>query len=516
MSRRHIITGAVLLGLSALVSRILGVFRDHFFAVKFGALHGEGMYDLDVYFAAFRIPDFLYNLLILGTISVAFVPIFTGYLVDGKRKEGFEFVNSILHLIVFIMALLAIVVSFFAPWILPWIVPGFSPEELALTVRVTRLLLFSPIFFGLSSVAQSLQTSFQTFFYYSLSPIVYNVSIILGTILFSERYGVYGVAFGVVIGAFLHFLVQVPALWKLGYRYAPICHFRHPDVRKMLWLTGPRLIGVSAMQFMLMVDTFLASSLSQGSLTIFNLALNLEAVPLGMVALSLSVSSFARLSEIAKKMDKKKFVSELSSLLQWILFLIIPATVGMYLLRNDITEFILLGGRFTLSDVRITAITLQFLLLGLIFQSMTQLLARAFYAWHDTKTPVQMVIVTVIIHIFLSFLFVDLYGLIGLALAYSFAELCNCILLVFAAARRFGSFREFFPVYASMNSIFSTLVMGIFLFFFERYLQKFLDGLPILMILIFSAFGVYLCAYWLFLKVFPQKSRVRMNESHLL
>jgi len=214
MIKKLVIGGGLLLGISNLLSRILGLVRDHLLGTTFGALSGSGLFDLDTYYAAFRLPDFLFNLLIYGTLSAAFVPIFVQYLKKDKIEEAWKFASSVMNIAIVLIFAVCAVVFIFAPWIVPVFVPGFGDERLALTIQLTRIILISPIFFTVSAVFQSIQNSFKTFFFYALAPLVYNLSIIGGIIFLSPRYGVIGVAWGVVAGSALHALVQVPSMIK--------------------------------------------------------------------------------------------------------------------------------------------------------------------------------------------------------------------------------------------------------------------------------------------------------------
>ncbi|MBI2464335.1 murein biosynthesis integral membrane protein MurJ [Candidatus Peregrinibacteria bacterium] len=509
MSRKHIINGALLLGMSSLLSRILGVIRDRIFAVQFGALDAQGIHDLDIYFAAFRIPDFLYNFLVLGTLSLAFVPIFSRYVVGEKREDGFRFINTLFHFLLLTVGGAAILVFFLAPWLVPLIVPGFNGEKLDVTIQVTRIMLLSPIFFSFSSLAQSVQTSYRTFFYYSLAPIGYNLSIIVATFFLSQSLGVYGVAIGVVIGAFLHFLIQMPALWKLGYRYRFHFDWKIPELREMLRLVGPRIIGVSAMQFMLLVDTSLASVLPKGNLTIYSLAINLVSLPLGIVGISFAVSSFSTLSDLAEKKKIQTFLLQLSSLVEWILFLIIPATFGMYILRNEATAFILQGGMFSSKDTFFTARILGFLLLSLPFQSLSPLFSRAFFSWKDAKTPVRVVLTSVLVHIFLSVFFLRYlqWGMSGIAVAYSFAEAFQFFLLVLFFRKKFTvSLSSFVPFRSIFFFIFASLLMSGVIFVTQLLMSSFFQFLPFVISFFIPVFFAALF-YFLFVRlVFGKKA----------
>jgi len=290
----------LLLGLSALFSRFLGVARDHLLAKTFGATAGEGIYNLDVYYAAFRIPDLLYNLLIFGAISAAFIPIFTRYKKEGDLKNAWAFASSMLHVMLLGILVIAGATYLLAPYLVHLIAGGFGTEDLALTVKLMRVLLISPILFAVSSVIISLQDSFKCFFFRSLSPLFYNCGIIIGILYFGASFGVMGVTCGVIIGAAMQLLVQVPALWQIGFKHVWVLGVTRPDIRKAFTLMIPRVLGLSLNQIGLLVNTLIASFLMTGSITIFYLADNLQSLPLGLIGVSFAITSFATLSDISE------------------------------------------------------------------------------------------------------------------------------------------------------------------------------------------------------------------------
>ncbi|MBI2453465.1 murein biosynthesis integral membrane protein MurJ [Candidatus Peregrinibacteria bacterium] len=471
MIRSKVFQGAVLLGISSFLSRLLGVYRDHLFAIRFGATQGSGIYDLDAYFAAFRIPDFLYNLLIIGAVSSAFVPIFTGYIQKEQKEEGFAFANTVLNFFVSLMLILSVILFIAAPFVMKILTPGFSPEKLAVSVNATRIMLLSPIFFAFSSIAQSIQNTFKTFFSYALAPILYNLSIIFAALFLTDRFGIYGLGFGVTVGAFFHFFIQVPSLYSLGYRYRFLFNLKRKDLREMFRLVVPRIIGVSAMQLIFVFDTLIGSTLAAGSISIFYLAFNLNSLPMGIVGISLAISSFSTLSELADKGREPFFADELKRYIRWILFLIIPATFGILFLRREVTQLILGGGKFTLRDVFLTSQTLFILGLSLVAQSLIPLFSRAFYAWKNTVIPLVIVMVTVFSHISLSLFFTKVlfFGVKGIAFAYSISQILQ-IALLFLFLKRFLPSFSIFPLKDGMKFLFSSFLMILFVFIGRNFL----------------------------------------------
>ncbi|MBN1258687.1 murein biosynthesis integral membrane protein MurJ, partial [Candidatus Peregrinibacteria bacterium] len=244
----HFLPPTMLLALSALFSRLLGVIRDHLLAKTFGATAGTGIYNLDTYYAAFRIPDMLYNLLIFGAISAAFIPIFTKYKKRDDMENAWGFASSMLHLMLMIILVASGLAYLFAPQLAHLVAGGFTDEAFGITVRLMRIMLLSPIFFTFSAVLVSLQDSFKTFFFRSLGPLFYNVGIIFGILYFGQKFGVVGVTWGVVIGAALQLIVQLPALLQVGYKHKWMLGWARTDVREAFRLMVPRVLGLSLTQ----------------------------------------------------------------------------------------------------------------------------------------------------------------------------------------------------------------------------------------------------------------------------
>ncbi|HBB02964.1 MAG: integral membrane protein MviN, virulence factor [Candidatus Peregrinibacteria bacterium GW2011_GWF2_38_29] len=429
--KQKLLSGAVLLGVSSLLSRLLGLLRDRLFATTFGAVTADGIHNLDTYYAAFRLPDMLFQLLLYGVISASFIPIFSAYIKKDKAEEGWAFANScttILTTFLFGVVALSLI---FAPWLVKLIVPGFSQEKLDLTVNLTRIMLISPLFFGFSSIWQSIQNSFGKYFYIALAPVVYNLSIILATIIGAKEYGVYAITVGVVIGAFLHAGVQLPEIIRLGFKFMPNWNWRRGDLKEMGKLIIPRIVGLSAIQINLVVDTIIGSTLATGSITVLNYAINLNSLPMGIIGISISIVAFGVFAELAALEEHKKFFDHLKENFYKIIYLIIPAAVGMIILKKEIVGVILSGGKFGEQDIVLTAGTLGILSIGLAAQSINPLLSRAYFAYKNTKTPVLISIFSVVLNIVFSITLTKIFdfGVYGLATATSAAGLIQWFLL---------------------------------------------------------------------------------------
>lgn len=457
----NILPPTLLIALSALFSRFLGVVRDHLLAKTFGATAGTGIYNLDTYYAAFRIPDMLYNLLIFGAVSAAFIPIFTQYKKEGKFDDAWAFASSMLHLMLIGILIIAGIVYIFAPYLVHIVASGFDQSGLDTTVRLMRIMLLSPIIFAVSSVFISIQDSFKTFFWRSLGPLFYNVGIILGIIYFGQQFGIVGVTWGVIIGALLQLILQLPALFQVRYRHKWLLGYKRPDVREAFRLFIPRVLGLSLNQLTLVINTLIASFLMTGSITIFYLSDNLQALPLGIIAISFAITSFATLSELATESTTELFAIEIKRVMQQILFLIIPATLGMLILRSEIIDVILVNGKFSQSDAQITSKVLGFLLISLFAQSLIPLLSRGFYAYHNTKTPVYTALIGAFISITGSIVLalkMD-FGVVGISIAFSVGAIINFILLYIFMRKKLGCYiLEWGNI---LKMIFSGFVMAI-------------------------------------------------------
>ena len=418
---------AVIVGFSSFISRFLGVFRDHILAGQFGA--GD---ELDIYYAVFRVPDLIFNLLVLGALSAGFIPIFVNLLDKSEGQAGdnqaaWRFTNIVINFLLIILILLSIIGIVLAPQIIKAITPGFSAEKLSKTVELGRLMFLSPLLLGLSGIVGGVLQSFKRFFAYSLSPIFYNLGIIVGALFLVPRVGLIGLAWGVVIGALLHLLVQVPTLRHLGFRYRFILDWRDKYLRQIGRIMVPRTLGLAVSQLNLLAMAVLASKLASGSLAVFNLANNLQSFPVGIFGLSFAVAAFPTMSALVSEPEKLKV--SLTATIRQTLFLVIPSTVIILGLRAQIIRVILGSGRFDWQDTILTMRTLSYFGISIFAQSLNAILVRVFYAYKDSATPFWISLVSVMVNISLAWLLSEQLGVAGLALAFSVGSIVNFILL---------------------------------------------------------------------------------------
>ncbi|MDD5342386.1 MAG: murein biosynthesis integral membrane protein MurJ [Patescibacteria group bacterium] len=455
-----IVGGAIVVGAASVLSRLVGLLRDRLLASSFGA--GD---TLDVYYAAFRLPDFIFNILVLGALSSSFIPIFLEYWYREKEKPEAECVawritNSVLNLIVVGLVILGAIMFILAPFLMRIIAPGFSAAKQADTVNLTRLMLISIVFFGISNVMSGVLNSFRRFFAYSLAPIMYNLGIIFGIYVLVPAWGVRGLALGVVFGSLLHLLVQLPAVRRTGYRYQWIFDTAHAGVRKIGKLMVPRALGLGVVQLNQVVINVIASTLRSGSVAIFNLANNLQSFPISVFGVSLAISSFPVFSKAFAEQDRPGFVYHFSQTFRRVLFLIIPVSVVILILRAQIVRLILGAGEFNWTDTIFTAQTLGIFSLSLFAQSLIPVLARSFYAFQNTKTPVIISMIAMVLNIVLGILLSRSWGISGLAFAFSISSIVNMLLLLVTLRVAVGDLDDSLIIRSTFKILVCSTAMG--------------------------------------------------------
>lgn len=450
-------SAAMLIAVAGITSRILGFFRDRILASQFGA--GDV---LDAYYAAFRIPDLIYSFLVLGALSVAFIPVFTELLADKKEDEAWKLTSGILHLLLFLLGILALLGIFFAPSLTGLIAPGFVSEKKEIVIMLTRVMLLSPIFLAVSAVFGGVLVSFKQFAAYSFAPVFYNIGIICGALFLVPLFGPLGLAWGVVLGSFLHMLVQYPSLYRAGFRYQ--LYFMHAlkdrALRHVVRLMIPRSLGMAVNQVSLLVMTIFASTLASGSLAVFTLANNIQSVPLGLFGIAFSLAVFPSLSFFAAKKREKDFFEILTQTSRRILFFVLPLSIFMIVFRAQFVRVILGSGQFDWEDTILTFEVLGILSVSLFAQSLIPLFARAFFSLQNTKTPFYIALMSTALQIALIPLLLPQYAVLGLALAFSASSIINFIFLYFALRRRVSLWDDRAFLYPMFKILFAALLAG--------------------------------------------------------
>jgi putative peptidoglycan lipid II flippase len=422
------------------VSRVLGLLREMVISHQFGT---GG--DLDAYLAAFRLPDILFQIVAGGALASAFIPTFSAHLARHDERGAWQLASAIINLVLILTSAAAILAALLAPWLVSAVIaPGFDAQRQALTVALMRLMLVTPVIFGVSGVIMGILNARQHFLLPALAPILYNLGIILGAVILAPERGVMGLAVGVVAGALGHLLIQIPGLVRHGLRYTPVLGLRDPSVREVGRLMLPRVVGLAAVQINFLVNTILASGLVAGSLAAINYAWLLMLLPQGVFAQSIATAAFPTFSTQAARGQVAEMRSTLSATLRAILYLALPAAVGLVVLSKPLVQLIFQRGAFTETSTEMVAWALAFYALGLPAHAAVEIVVRAFYALHDTKTPVIVGIGAMALNVILSLAFIAIFGALGwmkhggLALSNSLATTVEMAVLLHLLRQRLG------------------------------------------------------------------------------
>lgn len=477
---KNITQAGVILAFSAFLSRVLGIARDWLLAKYFGA--GS---ELDIYFTAFKIPDFVYNILILGGVLVSFLPLFSESFSQDPKK-AWRFASNCINIFLLALILISFFLFIFTPSLMDFIAPGFDSYQREEAVLLSRIMFLSPIFFGLSSIFSGILQYFNRFLVYSLCPLLYNLGIIFGILFLSPRFGILGLALGVVTGAFLHFVVQVPSALKCGFFYKPVLDFKAEKIKRVFALMLPRTFGIAATQINLIAINAIASALSEGSISIFTFANNIRFFPVGIVGASFAMAAFPILSRKWAEGKKEEFISKFSSVFLKIICLIIPVSILMFVLREQIVILLLRHGQFSSLSAKLTSSSIALFCFGIFASSLTPLFFRGFFSLQDTKTPTLIAIFSVIISIITSLFFTQILAfpqsewqvglqtffknifsigegkdisVLGLPLAVSISAILQLSLMVFFFKKKLGSVKKEQIIDSTGKVLMAALVM---------------------------------------------------------
>jgi putative peptidoglycan lipid II flippase len=454
----QLIPAAIILGVASLVSRVVGLIRERVLTTTFGA--GDVF---DAFVAAFRVPDLIFNLIVLGALSAAFIPLFTEKLVAGKRgeKEAFEFAASILNAVVIVVGVMSLIYILFASKLVPLITPGFEGEKLEITIMLSRVMALQPLLLGVSFVFSGILNSYKRFLVYALAPIFYNIGIIIGVTFFVPSIGIIGLAWGVVLGAALHMLVQLPSVITTGFNWQPILQWASKDFQKLWKMMVPRMVGLAAMQVNLFTVTIIGSTLATGSIAVFHLANNVQFLPVGVFGIAFAQAAFPTLAEQIARKKKKDFKLTVTKTFRYIMFFVIPTSLFFFLLRAQIIRVLFGDGAFDWEDTVLTLETFGLLVFSIFAQATIPLLARAFYVQHNTKTPVIISVISMVINIILALMLAPTMGVQGLALAFSISAIFNLTLLLGVLHWQLKGFDDRVVLFSLLRIVFAAMVGGI-------------------------------------------------------
>ncbi len=468
----NILSAAIILMVMILASGILGLIRDRLLAANF-FIPGQ-QWQLDIYFASFRIPDMIFQVLVLGTLSAAFIPVFSEYLVEDE-KRAYSLANSVLNLGMIIYFLLAGLVFVFAKPLSILITHSLSAEELNLMVSLIRMLLIAQGFFVYSNFLTGILQSNQRFLLPAFSSVLYNLGIIIGIIVLTPVVGIYGPILGVVLGALLHGLVQYPLAKNLGFNYSFKLDLKDKGIKKIAKLMVPRTLSFALDQISLSFAVFVATSLAAGSLSIYNFAQHLSNLPISLFGLTIGQAALPTLARESKK-DLNNFKELFISSFHQIFYLALPASIILLVLRVPTVRLAFGAKNFPWEATLLTGQVVGVLALSIFSQGAIELLVRTFYAFQDTVTPLILKLVAVLVNVGLSFIFVFKFdfNILGLALAITLASLVHFVLLLLFLEKKIGSLfgaKVFLPL---AKMILATFLSGLFLWWPMRILDRYI------------------------------------------
>lgn len=447
-SRRGLVSGLTtssVVGAAGIVafgfigSRLLGLLRSVAIADAFGTDP-----ELGAYWVAFRLPDLVFQVLAGATLSAAFIPTYSRIVRRDGDEAGWRLASSVLNVIAVATTVAAVVAFLLAPLIVPLLAPGLGEEagreeELRdVAVKLTRIMLISPILFGVSGMVTGILNARQHFWAPALAPMIYNLAIIFGAVVLADRWGTEGLAAGVVIGSAGHLLVQLPALWALGMKWRPTLNLASEGVREVARLMGPRVLGLAAAQINLVVVIFFASFVSDAAISAVSYAFLMALLPVGIIGMAIATAAFPTLAQRAASEDTAGLRVALGGALRVILFLAIPASVGLALLAEPGTRLLLQRGAFDADSTSLVVDALVIYALGVFAHSSVEILSRGFYALSDTRTPVAVAIGGMLVNVGLCAALVAPFGIGGLAAATTVAAIAEFVVLLQLLDRRLG------------------------------------------------------------------------------
>lgn len=488
------------------LSRILGLVREQVFAYLFGA-----GFATDAFIAAFRIPNLLRDLFAEGALSSAFIPVFTDHLTNQGKQKAWELANLILNLLLIAVSVIVILGIIFSPFIVKLIAPGFADEmgKQELTTLLSRIMFPFLLLIALAALAMGILNTFRHFGVPALAPAVLNLGMIAGGIFLSPLFDppIIGMALGVLLGGFGQMAVQLPSLWKIGFKYRFKIDLGNPGVKRILLLMAPATLGLASTQVNIFVNTLIASLLPQGSVSYLNYSFRLMQFPIGVFGVAVATVTFPVISAFAAKKQTGELLETFSSSLKLVFFLTIPSAIFLAVASQTIISVLFQHGRFTFTDTLATSQALIFYCIGLFAYSSVRLTASTFYSMGDTKTPVKTSVVAVTVNVVLNLLLMYPLGFRGLALAASIAAMTNLFLLLWILDKRVGPLARRDILITFLKILSGAVVMGVAIWIYLKYLTVSLQTatlpskiLQLLVILILGLLSFFMFSYILGLK----------------
>jgi len=471
--RQHsILSASIVLAVTFTLSAILGLFRSKFLYAHF---YNCCVTDLDAYNAAFRLPDLIFKLLVTGALSASFIPVFSSYL-HKDEKQAYQIASTVINLLLIAFGVLSLIIFIFAPFFSSLVAAGFSPSQIDLMAGLTRILLVAQIFFLISNFLTGILQVNQIFLIPSISPLLYNIAIIASIFLLAPKFGIHGVAYGAVIGAFFHLIIQIPSIYRIGFRYFRLVNIKLAGVKEIIHLMIPRSLSLGLGEIENTVTLFFASTLAAGSLSLLNLAFQVMYLPSRIFATTVGQASLPILSKNIAKNQLDLFRNTVRKIILQSLYIALPITIIILIHRVAIVRLAFGARQFPWSATLQTAKTLAFLTPAIVCQAIIQILIRSFYALHNTKTPLYISGVSLFINVTSAYFLVNYttLGIFGLALSASLGNLVQCFGLLYLFIKTVDGQGWFQTLQDSIRILFSSLFMGIVTWLSLRILDMFI------------------------------------------
>ena len=426
---RTVASAAMLVALGFLGSRLLGALRAVVIANEYGTTA-----ELDAFFVAQRLPELVFQLLAGATLASAFIPVYARYISRRGEAEAWRLASIVLNVVLLATIVFAAAMLVLAEWIVPAMAPGLGEDSGMQSelrddaIFLTRVMLVSPILFAVSGMITGILNARHHFLLPAFAPMLYNLAIILSALLLSDEFGVEALAIGVIVGSGLHLVIQLPALITAGARLMPSLNIWDPGVREVLKLMGPRMIGLAAAQVNFIVLTFFGSFVGDSSISALNFAWLILLFPVGLLGMSLAMAIFPTMAERAAEEGGMHEVRLMvGRALRFTLYLAVPASVGLILLREPLVRALLEHGAFDAEATSLVADALLFYGIAIAAHTSIEILSRGYYAMGDTRTPVTFAVASMLINIVLAAVLVGPLEIKGLALALSIATIVEAV-----------------------------------------------------------------------------------------
>ena len=465
-----VLQAAGMLTVMMALSRVLGFVRDISVSSTFGI-----SWQADAYSAAFTIPDLIYFALVGGGLSSAFIPVFSSYLANDKEKDGAIMASTILNIVGLAALVLVALGLLFTPQLVNLMLDFKEERTMALTVVLTRIMFAQCFFMCLAGIAQGILQCYKEFTTPALGAVVYNIAIIAVGLLLYRQVGIMGFTIGVVVGAACNLLMQIQALRQYEFNYRLVLQLHHPGVKKFFVLLLPVVLGLSMNEINLVVIQNLASSLGDGVVYALKQAQRIMMLPVGIFAAAIGLSFFPTMTDHVAKGELDAYKQNLTMGLRLILFVTLPASVGMMVLSHPMTRAMYQQFETTSAQVELVSVILVFYCIGIVGYSAQQILNRGFYAVQDTKSPVLLNGLVLLCNIVFSMILVKLLAHRGLALAYSISGLLSMAVLGLALRRKIGPYGGRSLVKSALQSVIASVLMGAVVYLASIGLEQVMD-----------------------------------------